>query len=108
VRLVVWQFRVKALRALEFERLYGPNGEWARLFARGEGYLGTTLAQDASDPGRFVTIDRWREASDPAAFKARFGPEYQALDERGEGLTREERHLGDFDVLWGSTPAEGQ
>ncbi|MEX2271508.1 MAG: hypothetical protein WD690_08565 [Vicinamibacterales bacterium] len=31
---VVWQFVVKEEAVDRFERAYGPNGEWARLFAR--------------------------------------------------------------------------
>ncbi len=44
-----------------FEELYGPEGEWVRLFRRSPAYRGTELLEDLDSPNRFVTIDRWGE-----------------------------------------------
>ena len=36
--VIVWEFRVRPGRAAGFERAYGPNGDWARLFQHGAEY----------------------------------------------------------------------
>jgi hypothetical protein len=40
------EFRVNTGFVFEFEKAYGPDGDWARLFRRGDGYLGTELLRD--------------------------------------------------------------
>ena len=55
-----WEFRVRAETAATFEKLYGPQGDWVRLFRRAEGYVETLLLRDRADALRYVTIDRWR------------------------------------------------
>jgi heme-degrading monooxygenase HmoA len=55
----LWEFTVAAARQAEFEAHYGPDGTWARLFSRADGYLGTELLRDRADPLRYLTIDRW-------------------------------------------------
>jgi hypothetical protein len=52
--VILWRFRPAVGREGEFERAYGPSGEWARLFALDDGYLGTELLLRRSD-------DEWRE-----------------------------------------------
>ena len=34
--VIIWRFRPAVGREGEFERAYGPSGEWARLFGREE------------------------------------------------------------------------
>jgi heme-degrading monooxygenase HmoA len=48
----------------DFERAYGPNGEWAKFFSAGRGFIGTELLRDIEHPDRYLVIDRWesREA----------------------------------------------
>ena len=70
----LWEFRVKGERVGEFERAYGPEGDWVRLFRRADGYLGTELLRDAGEPGRFITVDRWRSRKD-----------YESFDDGGVG-----------------------
>ena len=98
VYIILWEFRVKEGRSEEFERAYGPDGDWVRLFREAEGYLGTDLGEEVDGSGRYVTIDRWtsREAHD--RFRRERQGAYRALDERLEGLTREEIPLGSFQV----------
>ena len=55
----LWEYRVEADQLTEFLRLYGPDGEWVRLFREAEGFVETHLLRDAGDRGRFVTIDYW-------------------------------------------------
>lgn len=94
-----WQFDVAVDQAAAFESAYGPGGDWARLFSRDPGYLGTWLLRDPQRPGRYLTLDRWRSRAARDGFLTRYQAEYDALDERCNALTVAERHLGDFELL---------
>jgi heme-degrading monooxygenase HmoA len=96
---IVWELRPRPGREEEFERAYGPEGDWARLFRRAEGYLGTELLRDPAGPGRYLTIDRWASRAAFAAFKRAHGAEYEALDRACEGLTERESSLGSFENI---------
>ena len=96
---IVWEFRVRAGMEREFEGLYSSSGDWARLFAKSEGYNGTTLMQDATEPRRYLVIDVWRDAASFAAFKHAHGTEYAALDKDCERLAEREVHVGTFEPL---------
>lgn len=96
---IVWEFRVRAGREREFEERYSASGDWARLFARSDGYRGTTLMKDAARPDRYLVIDVWRDAAAFAAFKAVHGAEYAALDRECEALTEAEVPVGTFEPL---------
>ncbi|MEZ5522022.1 MAG: antibiotic biosynthesis monooxygenase [Dokdonella sp.] len=100
----VWEFEVAAESLAEFIRYYGPQGEWARLFQRAEGYLGTWLLQDEANPLRFVTIDRWQSKQLHEAFLDEFLLEYNALDEACESFTIRETSLGHFIQSAGDEP----
>jgi heme-degrading monooxygenase HmoA len=98
VFLIVWQFRPAPGREADFVRAYGADGPWAVLFRKGEGYRESVLAQDASDPRRFLVLDWWDSESSFEAFESEHGREYAALDESCEALCAEERPLGRFRV----------
>jgi heme-degrading monooxygenase HmoA len=99
--VVLWRFRPVVGREGEFERAYGPSGEWARLFGRDDGYLGTELLLRRSEDGssEYLTLDRWVSRAAYEAFRARRSGEYRRLDSRLEGLTEEETLLGAFEAL---------
>jgi heme-degrading monooxygenase HmoA len=90
----VWLYFVEEPRRPKFEEAYGGDGDWARLFARADGFLGTELLR--GEPGRYVTIDRWRDESDWRRFMELHGEAYRALDRECDGLTAEEVEIGDF------------
>ena len=92
--VIIWEFRARRGREGEFERVYGPDGDWANFFRRGEGYLGTELMHDVETPGRYVTIDRWTSAAAYEDFRSRNLSEYETIDRRCESLTEHEAHLG--------------
>ena len=96
---VVWQFRARAGMEREFEGRYSSTGDWARLFARVEGYLGTTLMRNAADRRLYLVIDAWRDAESLASFKQAYGAEYDALDKECQALTEDEIDLGTFEAL---------
>jgi len=92
----VWEFLVAPDCMADFELHYGPNGTWATLFRRAPGYIETLLLADRSVPGRYMTIDRWRDEASHAAFQREFGAEYSALDTECARLTHSEALIGIF------------
>lgn len=97
----VWEFRVVTGCESEFERIYDSQGEWAQLFKRGTGYLGTELHRDLKAAGRYITVDYWTSKAAYETFRSRFDAEFNRLDEYCESLTEEERLIGEFTCLCG-------
>jgi heme-degrading monooxygenase HmoA len=98
VYVVVWSFDVADEQRAAFERAYGPDGAWARLFIRSPGYLGTELLHDAEHPDRWLTVDRWVSLEAYAAFHETWKADYEALDDACAALTRREDRVGAFEV----------
>jgi quinol monooxygenase YgiN len=94
----ICQFRVPSEKTEEFRDVYGPTGEWARLFRRETAFLGTELLQSATHSDIFLTIDRWDSIEAWAAFLRAWGDEYAALNHRCEMLTAAEEEIGTFEV----------
>src|SRR5688572_27223875 len=95
---VVWEFVVRADAVERFERAYGPQGPWARLFAAHDGFRGTVLLRDLAEPRRYLTVDSWDTALQRAAMLASARQEYDRLDRECSELTESERDLGAFAV----------
>ena len=93
--IVVWEYHVRRGAEEEFERIYGPEGDWARLF-RGPGYAGTTLWRDPARRRVYLTIDEWRSREAHVSRLARIRARYEALDARCAALTIRERRVGAF------------
>ena len=55
--VLLWRFRPLVGRESEFERAYGPSGEWTRLFRRSD------------DPGEYLALDRWASRAAYEAFR---------------------------------------
>lgn len=94
--VIVWEFTIRAECAKEFEAIYGPQGEWVVLFAKGEGYRETKLLRDISNLSRYVTLDFWTSREAYERFRRAHESDYMALDERCERLTLGEHRLGEF------------
>jgi hypothetical protein len=97
----IWRFRIESANCARFERAYGPDGEWARLFGRQPGFVGTELlledrAADADGTAAYLTIDRWRARSDWLDFQDAYGDDYRMLDRTCESLTAAEERIGAF------------
>jgi len=95
---IVWEFIVKEEAIGPFERAYGPDGDWARLFARYSGFRGTTLLRDAANPRRYLTIDAWEAQGDRERMLAAAAAQYSALDAAFEALTESEAEVGVFEA----------
>jgi heme-degrading monooxygenase HmoA len=93
-------FSYEARAPQEFERAYGPNGEWAEFFRRGKGYIGTELLRDLEIPGRYLVIDRWESADLYNAFVQEHRDEYmRRVDDTAHHYDQELR-FGTFENVW--------
>jgi heme-degrading monooxygenase HmoA len=95
---IFWEYEVRPGQVGAFEKLYGADGEWARLFRQADGYVETRLFRNADRPTRWLTVDRWRSRASYEGFIRSAGPAYAALDRRGDALTVRERRVGAFDA----------
>jgi heme-degrading monooxygenase HmoA len=92
----IWEFRVSESWIREFEECYGPNGDWAALFRKSQGFLKTELVRDKTDPTRYLTIDYWQSKDAYSEFRSAFQGEYDELDKQCESLTVQEIKVGEF------------
>jgi hypothetical protein len=99
VYTIIWRYQVEPGQVAEFERRYGPSGDWSQLFSRAAGYRGTALLKDPNDPLVYLTIDRWETKAAYASFRERYGQPYRDLDSSSDALTRSETHVGSFTEL---------
>lgn len=97
--VAAWEYVVRPACITEFERIYGSNGEWVRLFRRAPGYQRSELHRDRSQPKHFLTLDFWESREACERFKAAYAAEYEALDTRCETLTEREREIGRFEPV---------
>jgi len=95
--VALWEFEVKPGQAENFERTYGADGKWVRLFRGDANYEGTRLLRDASRDGIYVTVDFWSSREAYERFRAAASKRYAEIDAECEGLTTSERNLGTFE-----------
>jgi heme-degrading monooxygenase HmoA len=95
--VIIWQYEVRHGQQERFEQIYGPLGDWAKLFSSDPMYYGTFLHQDTNHPRRYCTVDLWASASAFAAFKAKHAAAYAALDQLCDNRTLSEKRIGGFD-----------
>ena len=89
----VWEYEVVAEHTDTFVAAYGADGDWAQLFQRSRGHVGTELFRGTDDKAHFVTVDRWRDQSTWLAFLEEWGEAYNTLDVAMSRLTTSERGL---------------
>jgi heme-degrading monooxygenase HmoA len=92
-------FSYEVREAAEFERVYGPEGEWAAFFRQGRGYIGTELLRDLELPGRYLVIDRWESAETYNDFVAQHRDEYMRRVDETRFLYESELRFGTFETL---------
>ena len=97
--VIVWQFEVRPGGEREFEQAYGADGDWAKFFRTGTGFVSVELLRDPRNPSAYSTIDRWKTATDYEEFSRQNAIKYREIDERCERLTVKETHVGSFDVV---------
>jgi heme-degrading monooxygenase HmoA len=87
-----------------FERVYGPDGDWAQFFAGADGYIGTELLRDVELPGRYLVIDRWDSADAYNSFAAGHRDEYMRRVDDSRFHYDQELRFGTFENVWQTTP----
>ena len=98
--MIALVFRYEAREPEEFERTYGPDGEWAGFFRTGSGYIGTELLRDVEEPGRYLVIDRWESADAYNAFLAANNDEYMRRADESRFHYVQELRFGTFANVW--------
>jgi len=99
-------FSYEARDPAEFERVYGPEGEWAAFFREGAGYIGTELLRDLEVPGRYLVVDRWESAEAYNAFVGAHREEYVSRSDETAFYHAQELRLGTFETVWDAQPAD--
>lgn len=98
--MIALVFVYDVAEASQFERTYGPEGEWARFFRKGRGYVGTELLRDLEQPGRFVVIDRWETRGAYNDFVELHRDEYMRRVDETLYLYERELRFGTFEGIW--------
>lgn len=91
----VWEYEVPEAHIDDFIVVYDAAGDWARLFQRGAGFVGTELFRSTDEGGRFVTVDRWEDKASWRAFLENWSAEYEQLDATMLGLAEFQRSLSE-------------
>jgi heme-degrading monooxygenase HmoA len=99
-------FSYQAREPAEFERIFGPNGDWAQFFRGGRGYVGTELLKDVEASGRYVVVDRWESAEAYNTFVAEHRDEYMRRTDDTRFYHDQELHLGTFENVWEDTSGQ--
>ena len=97
--MIALVFSYEVRDAAEFERVYGPTGEWAEFFRRGPGFIGTELLRDVEAANRYLVIDRWESADAYNAFVAEHREEYMERVDATRFRYDSELRFGTFETL---------
>ena len=87
-----------------FERVYGPDGDWAEFFAGASGFIGTELLRDVDTPGRYLVIDRWESAEAYNSFASEHRDEYIRRVDDTRFYYDQELRFGTFENVWPARP----
>ena len=87
----------------EFQRVYGPDGEWAQFFRQGRGYVGSELLRDVEQPGRFLVVDRWESSDTYNTFVEQHREEYMRRVDETVFLYDHELRFGTFENVWSTS-----
>jgi hypothetical protein len=91
--VVIWEFVVSPGREARFERVYGPSGDWVRLFQQDPNHLRTELIRVPGTSRRYLTLDFWKSQSAYDRFRQKHLAEYRAIDRKCGEMTERERKL---------------
>ena len=94
--VALWEFEVKLGCEEKFEKVYGADGAWARLFAQDASYRGTRLVKDVERERFYLTLDFWETREAYERFKKENAAEYGRIDRECERMAVREQELGEF------------
>jgi len=98
--LIALVFRYDVRDSESFEEFYGPNGEWARFFRQGAGYIGTELLRDIEEPDRYIVVDRWETIDAYNRFVGEHQAEYLERSDDSRMHYLQELRFGAFENIW--------
>ena len=98
--MIALVFRYDVRDPEEFERAYGPEGEWAQFFREGRGYVGTELLLDVDEPDRYLVIDRWESIEAYNTFLAENQADYVRRSDESRFHYLQELRFGTFENVW--------
>ena len=97
--VALWEFEVKPGCEERFEKVYGRDGDWARLFRSDSNYQETRLLRDANRAAIYLTLDFWKSRRAYERFMELHAAEYKKLDAAGDSLTLGERKIGWYEMV---------
>jgi quinol monooxygenase YgiN len=96
---VVWQFEIDADKAVEFERLYGADGEWTKLSRRSRSFLGSSFLKDLAREDRYLLVEYWSEMVVYERHLAAYESAVKDLERQRDCCVRRIEPLGVFSAL---------
>jgi heme-degrading monooxygenase HmoA len=96
--VALWEYEVKPGDEERFEKAYGPEGDWVRLFRSDANYRETRLLRDPFRAGIYLTLDFWESREVYEKFLSARRAEYEAIDKASASLTINERRIGWFEL----------
>jgi len=95
---VLRQFWVRPEREAEFERIFGPAGDWAELLRMAKGCCGSELQVESRVGRRYRVRDIWQSHLDFESFLAVAAADLRGFAERitSNGIVAREVVLGSF------------
>jgi heme-degrading monooxygenase HmoA len=97
--VALWEYEVKPGGEERFEKAYGPDGDWVRLFRNDSNYRETRLLRDPFRPAIYLTLDFWNSRAAYEQFMAAHKNEYRTLDAAAEELASNERRIGWYELV---------
>jgi len=95
--VALWEFEVKPGSEEKFEKVYGAEGAWARLFGQDVAYRGTRLVKDVERVRVYLTLDFWETRETYEKFKRENAAEYRRIDRECEGMAVREIRVGEYE-----------
>lgn len=96
---IVWQFEVKNGREMEFEKLYGADGEWTAMNRHTRSYLGSSFLRDQNRPSHYIVIEYWSEMLVYEEHREYRSEAIASFEERSSALVEKVEPAGIFTAL---------
>jgi hypothetical protein len=95
---VDYRFWVADGRPADFEVVFGPDGIWRELLARGEGYIASDVECESASERRFRVKDFWVRHFAFELFRERFAAEFERFERLvfADGLIERQQFIGAY------------
>lgn len=99
VYMYIWFYKINPSYVEEFEKEYGANGKWIKLFQNSPHYQETILLKNSDQPHSYRTIDIWDNYEAYINFKTENEKEFNEIDNYCEQFTLKEQFEGNFEKI---------